>query len=226
MPTEDQSNPRPMKRTARSLAESRDNEHTITHWPDDPSLETVNGRPNRDRTDLSDVPADDCQIRRVRWGDTVQVAFMAWLEDGTLIHSSIHSEPPTFTAGSHSIIEGIERLVIGMSVGESKTEKIPPDSAFGPYHPELSCRVSHRWFQAYKIEPQVGLGLEVRKTDGTMAPMIITGVDGDRVTLDANHLLAGKGLLVQLDLLDILDQVGSGAHATPTMKPRWKRQPR
>ena len=64
------------------------------------------------------------------------------------------------------------------------------------------------------------------RSSPTLIPMIITGVDGDPVTLDANHLLAGKGLLVQLDLLDILDQVGSRAHATPTMKPRWKRQPR
>lgn len=180
---------------------------------------------NKNRADLPDTSVGDRQTSRVLWGDTVRVAFMAWLEDGSLFDSSIYSEPPTFTAGAHSVMQGIERLVIGMSVGESKTEKIPPDSAFGLYRPELSCRVSRRWFQAQKIEPQIGLGLEVRKTDGTLVPMIITGLDGDHVTLDANHRLAGKGLLVQLDLLEILDQPGSGVHATPTLEIWRKRQP-
>lgn len=173
---------------------------------------------NGHRADFPDISVCDPQIRRVRWGDTVRVAFMAWLEDGTLIDSSICSEPPTFTAGAHAVMQGIERLVIGMSVGESKTEKIPPDSAFGLYRPELSCQVSRSWLQAQKIEPQVGLGLEVRKTDGTLVPMIITGLKRDHVTLDGNHPLADKDLLVQLDLLEILDHAESGMHATPTPK--------
>jgi len=181
---------------------------------------------NRNRADFPDISVRDPQIRRVRWGDTVRVAFMAWLEDGTLIDSSICSEPPAFTTGTHAVMQGIERLVIGMSVGESKTEKIPPDSAFGLYRPELSCRVSRSWFQAQKIEPQVGLGLEVRKTDGTLVPMIITRLDGDQVTLDANHRLAGKDLLVQLDLLEILDQAGSSVHATPILETWRKRRSR
>jgi peptidylprolyl isomerase len=173
---------------------------------------------NRNRAAFSDISVRDPQLRCVRWGDTVRVAFMAWLEDGTLIDSSIGSEPLTFTAGrGHSVMQGIERLVIGMSVGESKTEKIPCESGFGPYRPVCSCRVSRSWFQVQKIEPQVGLGLEVRKKGDTLVPMIITQLDGDHVTLDANHRLAGKDLLVQLDLLEILDHAGSSMHATPTL---------
>ena len=69
---------------------------------------------------------------------------------------------------------------------------------------------------ALDVEPLIGLGLEVRKTDGTLVNMHITGLDGDRVTLDANHRLAGKNLMVQLDLLEILDQGGLDLRATPT----------
>jgi peptidylprolyl isomerase len=165
---------------------------------------------------LPDGPRSDRQTRRVQWGDTVRVDFLAWLEDGTLIDSSIYSEPLIFTTGTRSVMQGVEQLVIGMSVGESKTEKISPDSAFGPYRPELSCQVSRSWLQAQDVVPVVGLGLEVRKTDGTLVRMIITGLDGDRVTLDANHRFAGKHFMVQLDLLEILDQAGPGVRATPT----------
>jgi len=56
--------------------------------------------------------------------------------------------PLIFTTGTQSIMQGVEILVIGMSVGESKTEKIPPDSIYGPYHPELACEVSRSWLRA------------------------------------------------------------------------------
>lgn len=176
-----------------------------------------------DTVSRPDAPQGDRQIRRVRWGDTVRIGFMAGLEDGTLVDSSIYSEPLIFTTGSQSIMEGIEMLVIGMSVGESKTEKITPDSAFGPYCPELSCEVSLSWLRAQGVVPLVGLGLEVRKTNGTLVHLLITGLDGDRVTLDANHRLAGKNLMVQLDLLDILGHAWSGLYSTPTQVAKRKR---
>jgi peptidylprolyl isomerase len=164
---------------------------------------------------LDDTTRGNGQTPRVQWGDRVRVDFMAWLEDGTLIDSSIYSEPVIFTAGERTVMRGFEALVIGMRVGESKTEKIPPDSIYGPYHPELACEVSRSWLRAQGVEPLIGLEVEVRKTDGTLVSMHITGLDGDRVTLDANHRLAGKNLMVQLDLLEILDQGGLDMRATP-----------
>jgi FKBP-type peptidyl-prolyl cis-trans isomerase 2 len=155
--------------------------------------------------DAENVRTDQVQSRRVRWGDTVRVDFVAWLEDGSLIDSSIYTEPLVFTAGAHSVIQGVEQLVIGMTVGESKTERIPPEKSFGPYRPELSCQVSRSWLEAQDVLPALGLGLELRKKDDTLVSMIITGLEGDRVTLDANHRLAGKIFVLQLDLLDIIE---------------------
>jgi len=209
----------PLEGTARGLLSSMSND---TDHRSPCTRERNDWDMNWNSADLPDVSARDPQIRCVRCGDTVRVAFMAWLEDGTLIDSSIGGKPPTFTVGDHSVMQGIERLVIGMRVGESKTEKIHPNSAFGPYSPELSCQVSRRWFQAQNIQSQVGLGLDVRKTDGTLVHMIITQVDDDHVTLDANHRLAGKDLLVQLDLLEILDQAGSSTQVTRTIETRQK----
>jgi peptidylprolyl isomerase len=165
---------------------------------------------------LHDTARSDGQTPRVQWGDRVRVDFMAWLEDGTLIDSSIYSEPVIFTAGARTVMQGLEALVIGMRVGESKTEKFPPDSIYGPYRPELACEVSRGWLRAQDVEPLIGLGLEVRKTDGTLVSMHVTGLDGDRVTLDANHQLAGKNLIVQLDLLEIVDRGGLDLRVTPT----------
>lgn len=160
--------------------------------------------------------SDEGRTRPVQWGDMVRVNLMAWLEDGTLIYfSSIDSEPHIFTAGHHPMLHGLGTLVVGMCVGESVTERISSDSAFGPYRPELSCQVSSAWLLAQNVALLVGLGLEIRKTDGTLVHMTITGLDGDRVTLDANHRLAGKNVIVQVDLLDVLDRVDPDSWATP-----------
>ena len=149
---------------------------------------------------------EDAPIRQVRWGDTVRVDFLAWLEDGTLIDSSIYKEPVVFTAGAHAVMPFVERLVVGMRVGESRTERIPPDEGFGSYRPELTCRVSRAWLEEHNVVPTIGLGLEVKTTDGTVVLLLITNMEGNSVTLDANHRLAGKQLIVQIDLLDIIEK--------------------
>ncbi len=158
-----------------------------------------------DTTSTPRVSETSLQNRRVEWGDLVRVDYMAWLEDGTLIDSSVYSEPLVFTAGTRDIMQGVATLVIGMTVGESRTERIPSELAFGPYRPELSCQVRRSWLQAQDVVPTIGLGLEIRSHDQTLVRVRITEVDGERVTLDANHRLAGKSLMVQLDLLEIMD---------------------
>jgi peptidylprolyl isomerase len=158
----------------------------------------------------------DRLVRHVRWGDTVRVDYAAWLEDGTMIDSSMYGEPLIFTTAERTVMQGMEELVIGMTVGETRTEKISADRAFGPYRPELSCQVSSNWLRAQHVSPMIGLGLVVYKTDGTLMGMVITGLEGNQVTLDANHRLAGKTLMVQLDLLEILNQSGSGVRSAPT----------
>ena len=152
----------------------------------------------------------EVQTRQVQWGDTVRVDFMAWLEDGMLFDSSVYNEPLVFTTGTHSVMLGIEKLVIGMTVGESRTERIPPELAFGPYRQDLTCQVRRSWLETQHVVPMVGLGLDIRKKDDTLVRMTIAELDGDRVTLDANHRLAGKSIMVQLDLLEILDHPKSG----------------
>lgn len=142
--------------------------------------------------------------RRVRWGDLVRVEYMAWLEDGTLFDSSLFGAPLEFTPGQHSVMPGVEQLVIGMSAGDSKTERIPPQLAFGSYRPELSSSVSRRWLKHFDILPAIGMTLEIRDNGRTLLRMVVTELNREHVTLDANHRLAGESIMIQLDLLEIL----------------------
>lgn len=145
-------------------------------------------------------------MRPVQRGDRVQVVYTGWLGDGTVVDSSIYSCLLVFTAGEGTVMPGLDQLVIGMSPGESKTEMIPSELAFGPYRHELSRRVAKAWVQAQDVKPMVGPGLEIHGTNRELVRMMITEATDDRVTLDANHYLAGKDLVLHVELLAILDQ--------------------
>ncbi|MBX3318921.1 MAG: FKBP-type peptidyl-prolyl cis-trans isomerase [Nitrospira sp.] len=165
-------------------------------------------------------PDEELRLRRVEWGDLVRVDFMAWLEDGSLFDSSLYDQPLEFIAGEQSVIPGINHLVIGMTVGESRTQLLPPDLAFGLYRSDLCYRVKRRWLRAHHIVPVLGLEVEVLKNDRPLMHMIVTELDKEQVTLDANHKLAGKNVMVQLDLLEIKAPANREMHGTILGGPR------
>ncbi len=90
-----------------------------------------------------------------------------------------------------------------MKKGESKTTKIPADEAYGPHHKEMVLEVERNRFPA-DVEPQVDQCLQLRQADGQNMAVRVTEVSESKVTLDANHLLAGKALTFDIQLIEIV----------------------
>ncbi|UCF19398.1 MAG: peptidylprolyl isomerase [Gemmatimonadota bacterium] len=135
-------------------------------------------------------------------GDTVKVHYTGKLDDGTVFDSSAKREPLEFTLGKQQLISGFEDAVRGMSAGDSKTIRIPPDKGYGPHRPELVFQVGREAMPA-NLEPEVGQHLEMQQQDGRTLPLMVTEVSEASVTLDANHPLAGKELTFELELVEI-----------------------
>ena len=136
-------------------------------------------------------------------GDIVKVHYTAKLEDGNVFSSSGNRDPLQFTIGDRNTIPGFEEAVVGMSPGESKTEKVPADQAFGPYREELVVEID-RGRIPEGVDPKVGKRLQVEKTDGDITEVLVTGVTESKITLDANHPLARNDLVFDIHLLEIL----------------------
>ena len=136
-------------------------------------------------------------------GDTVKVHYTGKLEDGVVFDSSENREPLEFTIGEGKIIPGFEQAVIGMSLGESKTEKIPADQAFGPYREELIHEVDRQQIPV-DVNLEVGKRLQFRHTNGRATQALVTDVSESKVTLDANHPLARSDLVFDIQLLEII----------------------
>jgi FKBP-type peptidyl-prolyl cis-trans isomerase 2 len=140
-------------------------------------------------------------MKKIQVGDTVIVNYTGRLEDGTIFDSSLNEgrEPLTSTLGQGQLISGFEDGLIDMVVGETKTIEIAPENAYGNYQSEMITIVSK---SQVPETIQVGETLQGNTPNGPIIVKVIEVTD-DSVTLDANHPLAGKKLIFDLEVMGI-----------------------
>lgn len=135
-------------------------------------------------------------------GDTVAVHFTGKLDDGTVFDTSREGDPLTFEVGADEVIDGFDRAVRGMEVGETRETRLEPDEAYGERDDELVFPVSRDQLPD-GFEPEVGDELAVEIDDGREVPGRVSEVDADTVTLDLNHPLAGRPLTFEIELVEV-----------------------
>lgn len=143
-------------------------------------------------------------MTQVKSGDTVKVHYTGTLEDGTQFDSSMGSDPLQFTIGSGQLIPGFESCVLGMAVGEKQKVTLPPDQAYGEKREDLILTIDRGQLPS-DTEPKVGLVLQAQQQDGSVVNMTITEVGEATVTVDANSPLAGKTLIFDIELVEVVD---------------------
>ncbi|HUP63418.1 MAG TPA: peptidylprolyl isomerase [Thermoanaerobaculia bacterium] len=141
-------------------------------------------------------------MQQAQRGDTVHVHYRGTLNDGTVFDSSDGGEPIVFTIGAGEVIPGFETAIEGMSAGEKKTQTIPADDAYGEHREELVFTVD-RGQMPPDSEIEIGDMLRIGFPDGSTAAVQVASLDDASVTLDANHPLAGKDLIFELELVSI-----------------------
>lgn len=135
-------------------------------------------------------------------GDTVHVHYQGTLDDGTVFDSSEGGDPIVFTIGSGDVIPGFETAIEGMAAGEKKKQHIPVDQAYGERRDDLVFSVPREQMPV-DAEVEVGDTLRIGFPDGSSAIVQVAAVEEASVTLDANHPLAGKDLIFELELVSI-----------------------
>ncbi|HDL20935.1 MAG TPA: peptidylprolyl isomerase [Nitrospirae bacterium] len=142
-------------------------------------------------------------MAQAKSGDTVKVHYSGFLEDGTIFDSSLQGDPFEFTLGESMVLPGFEEAIVGMDSGETKTFNIPSDEAYGPHREELVAVIERTQVPA-DIDPQAGMNLQLKSPDGNATSVVITEVSEESIILDANHPLAGKDLIFEIKLVEIL----------------------
>ena len=135
----------------------------------------------------------------VKNGDTVRVHYRGTLADGTMFDESAGRDPLAFTVGLGQVIPGFEAAVVGLEPGESVNVTIEPQDAYGPHHAELRHAVT---MDDFATEPFVGGEINLVSPEGDEMPGRIVEIDGENVTLDFNHPLAGEVLVFEITLVE------------------------
>lgn len=137
-------------------------------------------------------------------GDIVKVHYTGTLTNGQVFDSSKTREPLEFTLGSGMVIPGFDAAVTGLSPGESVTQTILSSEAYGPYQEEMVAAIEREQIPA-DFELEVGQRLQMQVPNGEAMAVTVTDIQGDTITLDGNHPLAGQDLTFELELVAISD---------------------
>jgi FKBP-type peptidyl-prolyl cis-trans isomerase 2 len=140
---------------------------------------------------------------QVKVGDVVKVHYTGKLLDGTTFDSSEGRDPLEFTVGAGQMISGFDSGVQGMNVGDKKTIQISPDDAYGQRDEEAVIEFPKENVPAdLQVEP--GMQLTLRNQHGHPIPVVVLEVKDDVIVMDANHMLAGKDLVFDVEVVEIV----------------------
>jgi peptidylprolyl isomerase len=138
---------------------------------------------------------------KVSDGSKVKVHYTGKLNDGTVFDSSQDRDPLEFTVGQGQVIQGFEEAVRGMEAGDSRNVTIECEKAYGQRHDDMILEIPKDNFPD-EIPPNVGQQLMLRHPEGQEFPALIVDVTEDKITLDANHPLAGEDLNFEIKLVE------------------------
>ena len=141
-------------------------------------------------------------MSQVKKGSWVKIIYTGKLKDGTVFETNIGSDPLEFKVGKGKVIKGFENAVLGMKAGETKTITIKPSDAYGAKDPELIWTVAAAELPA-GTEAALEKEVAFKRADGSEVDGRITGIEGDQVTIDGNHPLAGRSLTFEIKMVDV-----------------------
>ncbi|HEY0915586.1 MAG TPA: peptidylprolyl isomerase [Solimonas sp.] len=131
---------------------------------------------------------------------------------GEVLDSSQGGDPLTYLHGSGNIIPGLEKALTGKQVGDKLQVTVEPAEGYGVHDEALVQQVPKRAFQGVpNIEP--GMTFHAQSSQGPMR-VTVTAVQGDMVTVDGNHPLAGETLNFDVEITEVraatLEEIAHG----------------
>jgi FKBP-type peptidyl-prolyl cis-trans isomerase 2 len=143
-------------------------------------------------------------MRKSQNGDRVRVHFSAYNDDGTQFATTFGEKPMELTIGDKKLIDCFEQSVVGMEEGEKRTVRIEPDQAMGEWRPELVANFPRELVPEKHEDLKVGSKVELEDDKGDYMTGIVTDLTDQEVTVDTNHPLAGKTLVFDIELIEIV----------------------
>lgn len=132
---------------------------------------------------------------------TVSLEYTLKDDTGEILDSSDVMGPLEYIHGYNMIIDGLEKALEGREAGDEFKKTVPPEEAYGEVFEDLIVETSRAQFPPDTV---LEVGMEFEAGEGAHARSVrITKIDGDKITIDANHPLAGEKLHFEVKILSV-----------------------
>ena len=122
---------------------------------------------------------------------------------GETIDSSVErGEPLAYLHGAGNIIPGLENALVGKAAGDKLDVTVTPEEGYGERHEQLIQQVQKTALEGNEDNLQPGMQFQAQ-TEAGQRVFTITAVEGDEVTVDGNHPLAGETLNFAVEVTDV-----------------------
>ena len=128
--------------------------------------------------------------------------FALKLEDGAVIDSNFEKEPASFAMGDGSLLPGFEKKLIGMSAGQQQVFSILPEEGFGQPNSNNIQQFTRKDF-AQDMELVEGMVISFADASQSELPGVVKSIEGDNVSVDFNHPLAGKVIQFEVSIVAV-----------------------
>ncbi|HOT90616.1 MAG TPA: peptidylprolyl isomerase [Anaerolineae bacterium] len=136
-------------------------------------------------------------------GKVVHIHYTLTDDAGELLDTSAGQEPLAYLHGAGNLIPGLENALEGKTVGDTLTVVVPPEEGYGLYNADLVETVLLSQFpDPSQVEVGVRFGVQA---GNAMYIATVTDIEGDRVTFDMNHPLAGVTLHFDVAVVGVED---------------------
>lgn len=122
-------------------------------------------------------------------------------DEKDIIDSSKDGGPLAYLHGEGQIVKGLENAMEGRKAGDAFSVTIAPEEAYGNHDPAKIATVSADQIEGGD-ELEEGMQLEASSDQGEQV-VVVTKINGDKVTLDGNHPLAGMTLHFDITIREV-----------------------
>ncbi len=140
----------------------------------------------------------------IKFGSVVNMTYVLTNDDGEEVDRADSSEPFTYLHGHGQIVMGLEKALLGLKAGDKKKVQVSPEEGYGDIDPSLITMANINQFPK-GAELEVGVQFMTEDADGNNVVFTIVEIEGEEVTLDGNHHLAGETLNFDVEILEMRD---------------------
>ena len=150
---------------------------------------------------MASHPSPRCPTMQVTSNQVVTMHYTLTNPEGEVIDSSQGKAPLAYLHGHGNIIPGLEKQLEGKAVGDKLKAEVPAAEGYGERNPEMVVEAQRSQFPE-GVELEAGMRFQAQTPNG---PRIaeIQKVEGDTVTVDTNHPLAGVDLTFDVEIMEI-----------------------